>query len=206
MPNVPRVDAKQPSYASYRFEETEWSLIEKIHSVLEVCNLLVSMYTMFSHFQESGKIQQQFSSDASPLVWKVLPMIEEFMQNWTETSLKPDYKILHPAIQSGLQTMGKYFGVATRSSAQILNLCKSMIISHLHIITLLFTDLNPLAKRDYFEIYWKDEGKEHANKVIDDVVRNYFTHLSAFSGVIIGYSSTDISQPLTRSTQGQCLH
>lgn len=61
------------------------------------------------------------------MVWKVLPMIEEFMQNWEETSAKPDYKVLKSAIQTGLQTMGKYFGVATRSSAQIMNLCTSFI-------------------------------------------------------------------------------
>lgn len=61
------------------------------------------------------------------MVWKVLPMIEEFMQNWEETSAKPEYKVLHSAIQTGLQTMGKYFGMATRSSAQIMNLCKSFI-------------------------------------------------------------------------------
>lgn len=37
VPNVPRVDAGQPLYASYRFVEEEWILIHKIYNVLEVC-------------------------------------------------------------------------------------------------------------------------------------------------------------------------
>lgn len=36
VPNVPRVDAGQPLYASYRFIEEEWILIHKIYNVLEV--------------------------------------------------------------------------------------------------------------------------------------------------------------------------
>lgn len=54
-------------------------------------------------------------------------MIEEFMQNWTDLANKPDYDILSLPIQSGVKTMGKYFGMATRSSAQIMNLCELRI-------------------------------------------------------------------------------
>lgn len=75
-------------------------------------------------------MQQQFSSETSPTVWKVLPVIENFMQEWQDLAADNNYAALAPAINSGLKTTEKYFGKAMQSSAQIMNLCTCM---HLHL-------------------------------------------------------------------------
>ena len=77
--------------------------------------------------QESGKAHKQFSSETEPTVWKTLPVIENFIQHWEDLASQPKYATLQPAIQAGLQTVYKYFGKVTRSSAQIIDLCECNI-------------------------------------------------------------------------------
>lgn len=69
-------------------------------------------------------MHSQFSSETVHAAWKVLPAMESFIQSWRDLAKKDDFAPLEPAITHGLQTAEKYFGVATRSSAQIMNLCK----------------------------------------------------------------------------------
>lgn len=73
--------------------------------------------------QEPGKVHKEFSSETVPVVWKVLPAIEGFIQTWSEMASDDEYSMLKPAILHGLETAEKYFGMASRSSAQIMSLC-----------------------------------------------------------------------------------
>ena len=69
-------------------------------------------------------MQQEFSSETTSVVWKVLPAVEIFIQSWYDLSEKDEYQQLRHPLSRGLKTAEKYFGMATRSSAQIMNLCE----------------------------------------------------------------------------------
>lgn len=94
------------------------------------------------------------------------------MQRWEELSQKPEYSVLHSAIKSGIQTTEKYFGKATRSSAQIMNLCTCLCHCILKLLNKVLV-LNPAAKQDYFTLYWSEDGCKHADEVITKVVCSF---------------------------------
>lgn len=92
------------------------------------------------------------------------------MQQWDELLQKPEYSVLHSAIKNGIEMTEKYFGKATQSSVQIMNLCKcaNQCLKLFANVTLV---LNPAAKHDYFMLYWSEDGRKHAEDIITKVVR-----------------------------------
>lgn len=115
-------------------------------------------------------MQQQFSSERRPTVWKILPAFEQFLDRWRAFGLDKSFAALHPAIEVGLKTFEKYYEKANKSSAQIIKLCKSLCRCIISIGCSYSLDLNPSSKEEYFAAFWTTEGQEHACKTMNDVV------------------------------------
>lgn len=103
VPNVPR---GQQRYRSYQFEEDEWVLIDRIHTILT----------------EATALQKQFSSETQPTVWKLIVGFEEFIGKWKDFTNNDDFRALRPALEAGLEKIEKYYEKAVRSPASIVSI------------------------------------------------------------------------------------
>ena len=68
-------------------------------------------------------MQQIFSSETVPTVWRVLPAFEALIKTWKEYAEMKDYKILHVGIKNGIKTFEKYFDWVVESLAEIVSIC-----------------------------------------------------------------------------------
>jgi hypothetical protein len=89
------------------------------------------------------EIQQQFSGELHPTVWKILPVFEVLIDRWQEMSHKGDYSNLQSALQKGIDSLTKYYNKANISAAQVVSLY-----------------LNPCTKDEYFRQCWTSQGQE----------------------------------------------
>ncbi|KAL5476481.1 hypothetical protein ACEPAI_3338 [Sanghuangporus weigelae] len=143
-PDVPQVSRGQPRYDSFKFSELEWTLLGRILAVLKVAN----------------SIQQVFSSETAPTVFRVLPAFEDFRDELGKLKQKPDFRSLVPAVDAALKTIDKYHGKAMRSSAQVVCIY-----------------LNPCFKDEFF----KETGTvdEEAERTMYRVYDKYEAELQA---------------------------
>ena len=56
-------------------------------------------------------MQQMFSSETVPMVWRVLPTLEGIIDKWNAFAENKEYKILHYTIKNGVKTLEKYFNL-----------------------------------------------------------------------------------------------
>lgn len=53
--------------------------------------------------------------------------------------------------------------------------------------------LNPVAKRDYFRLYWSDEGFKHADEVVNKIVRIHYCVLATLTLTTFSLTSTRLN-------------
>ena len=70
-------------------------------------------------------MNDRFSSETEPTVWKVLPILEAFIGQWREKASNPRYKDIKNAINAGLNTLYKYYNKTDASPVYIVSLCMS---------------------------------------------------------------------------------
>jgi hypothetical protein len=72
--------------------------------------------------QDSNRIQQAFSAEKVPTLWRVLPTIEELQTAWEAKRDKPAFAKYHDAIKDGLEKINKYYSRFDEKPAFILAL------------------------------------------------------------------------------------
>jgi regulator of sigma D len=105
---VPNVDAKQPKYRSYKFTDTEWQMLVLIKKVLQV----------------AADIQEEFSAEYYPTVWRIFPLYEQFLAKWRQYANDPDMSEFWPALEAAIESVQKYYNKSDNSPVNIVSLCK----------------------------------------------------------------------------------
>src|SRR5580658_4880525 len=59
--------------------------------------------------QDSNRIQQSFSAEKEPTLWRALPTIEELQTAWEAKRDKPAFAKYRDAINDGLEKINKYY-------------------------------------------------------------------------------------------------
>ena len=59
--------------------------------------------------QDSNRIQQYFSSEKEPTLWRALPALEELQTAWETKRDDQQYALYEDALSSGLQKLKKYY-------------------------------------------------------------------------------------------------
>ena len=77
------------------------------------------MYT-----QDSNAIQQAFSSDTLPTLWRVLPLIEDLLTAWEKKAVTARFTLLHEALEEAIEKLKKYYCKFDNIPAILLALCK----------------------------------------------------------------------------------
>ncbi|KAJ8583126.1 hypothetical protein M405DRAFT_687773, partial [Rhizopogon salebrosus TDB-379] len=84
---------KKIPWSAFTFKSADW---ERINDTREI-------------IADANDIQQYFSSEKQPTLWRAIPAIEELQTAWGMKHNLPKYKIYKDAIQEGLDKLGKYY-------------------------------------------------------------------------------------------------
>ena len=72
----------------------------------------------------ASQVQQSFSAETNPCMWKVLPAFKEFIADWKHKHSQVSYSHFHHVLDAGLNTLAKYYNNTGTSTIFIVNLCK----------------------------------------------------------------------------------
>ena len=82
--------------------------------------------TLFNEeHQDSNRIQQTFSSEKEPTLWRALPALEELQTAWETKRDNPKYVLYKNALVDGLGKIGKYYSHLDEKPSTVLALGKS---------------------------------------------------------------------------------
>jgi hypothetical protein len=87
--------------------------------VKEACEILV----------DSNRIQQTFSAEKRPTLWRALPAIEELQTAWEAKRDNPRFAKYKTAIKDGLTKLNKYYSRFDEKPSYILALGMSFLIT-----------------------------------------------------------------------------
>jgi hypothetical protein len=76
--------------------------------------------------QDSNQIQQTFSAEKRPTLWRALPAIEELQTAWENKRDNPKYATYQTAINDGLAKLNKYYSRFDEKPAYVLALGMSL--------------------------------------------------------------------------------
>lgn len=123
-----RVFKKIP-WSAFKIAEMDWVRVLDVKSILE----------------DSNRIQQYFSSERQPTLWRALPAIEELQTAWEAKRDDPQYTIYKDAINDGLAKLNKYYSRFDEKPSYVLALI-----------------LHPYYKLSYIAHAWGGAEEEEA--------------------------------------------
>jgi hypothetical protein len=145
---------KKIPWSAFRISEMDWTRVLDATSILE----------------DSNRIQQYFSSERQPTLWRALPAIEELQTAWELKRDDPHYALYKDAINNGLAKLNKYYSRFDEKPAYVLALV-----------------LHPYYKLNYIQHAWGGEAERdeeiaagnwdaknwqvEARKVLENMVR-----------------------------------
>jgi hypothetical protein len=75
-------------------------------------------------YQDSNRIQQYFSSEKQPTLWRALPALEELQTAWEKKRDSQRYSLYKEALTKGLDKLEKYYSRLDEKPSFILGLGK----------------------------------------------------------------------------------
>jgi hypothetical protein len=92
--------------------EVDWERVK------EACDILA----------DSSRIQQTFSAEKCPTLWRALPAIEELQTAWEAKRDNPRFATYQTAIEDGLAKLNKYYSRFDEKPSYILTLGMSIFL------------------------------------------------------------------------------
>ena len=147
--------------------------------------------------QDSNRIQQYFSSETQPTLWRALPALEELQTAWEKKRDAPKYVLYKDALTNGLDKLRKYYSWLDEKPSFVLALgkiCSTMING---IFTSPFAVLHPYYKLAYIKALWggpEEQAAEIAEgnlnaKDWQDEARQIVEHTVSHSFTYTGFQS-----------------
>lgn len=114
--------------------------------------------------KDSNQIQQHFSSEKQPTLWRALPALEELQSTWEKKRDSPTFNLYKDALSDGLEKLKKYYFRLDEKPSFVLALGKFQHIYSTHfIIYLLYSVLHPYYKLDYIKVSWGGPAEKAAD-------------------------------------------
>ncbi|KAM6504300.1 hypothetical protein JOM56_001243, partial [Amanita muscaria] len=123
---------KRIKWSAFRLSERDWVHVNDAKVILE----------------DSNRIQQYFSADSNPTLWRALPALEELQTAWEEKRDDLHYAPYQNAIQDGLDKINKYYSRFDEKLAFVLAIV-----------------LHPYYKLDYIKVMWGGEEEQQAERL-----------------------------------------
>ena len=98
--------AKQIPWTTFSFKASDWERVNDIRTIVA----------------DANNIQQYFSHELRPTLWRAIPTFEELQTGWETKRDSPRYMLYKNAIDRGLSKIGKYYSKFDEKPAYILAL------------------------------------------------------------------------------------
>lgn len=102
--------------------------------------------------QNSNQIQQYFSSEKEPTLWRALPALEELQTAWEKKRNSRQYALYKDALTGGLEKLRKYYSRLDEKPSFVLSLGK--ILNLLTYNSNKIIVLHPYYKLTYIKLAW----------------------------------------------------
>jgi hypothetical protein len=104
--------------------------------------------------QDSNDIQQLFSSEQQPTLWRALPALEELQTAWEDKKKLERFALYEDAIDAGLSKLQKYYSRIDTKPVFVLALGAFLYFSEYSLSMSLIIVLHPYYKLDYIKLSW----------------------------------------------------
>ena len=86
--------------------------------------------------QETHQAQHSFSSEKTPTVWKMIPILEALQENWEIMRQMPKFEKVEHSITKGLEKLQKWYVATDQSDMSFICLGKQKlsILGNLHLL------------------------------------------------------------------------
>jgi hypothetical protein len=120
----------------------------KIHVSLSWYVHFYSIYLLILILpQDTNEIQQYFSSESQPTLWRTIPAFEELKMAWEWKHSMPKYELYKVAVQKGLDKVNKYYEKMDEKSVYMLALGE-----YLHIVFVLIRLMDIIVLHPYYKL------------------------------------------------------
>ncbi|KAH7903215.1 hypothetical protein BJ138DRAFT_1020984 [Hygrophoropsis aurantiaca] len=93
-------------WTAFTLKEADWERPNETHVIIS----------------DANNIQQYFSADKHPTLWRAIPVLEELQTAWEAKHADSQYELYKPAVQAGLDKISKYYQKLDEKSVYILAL------------------------------------------------------------------------------------
>ncbi|KAG6823929.1 hypothetical protein H0H92_008583 [Tricholoma furcatifolium] len=83
----------------------------------------VRVVDMKEILEDANNIQQVFSSEKEPTLWRALPALEKLLSAWEKKRDKPRFSLYEDALTAGIEKIVKYYLLLDERPAFVLALC-----------------------------------------------------------------------------------
>jgi len=112
----------------------DWECVVDVATILAVRPQRIScpVQSLIAE-QDANNIQQYFSAEKGPTLWRVLPALERLQTAWEKKRDSLRYAIYCDAINDGLEKLNKYYSHFDEKPAYVLalSMCYCYIICYL---------------------------------------------------------------------------
>ena len=118
--------------------------------------------------KDSNDIQQLFSLEQLPTLWRTLPALEELQTEWEKKRDSARFALYKNAIKDGLGKLQKYYSRMDSKPSFVLALGLFLLSKYYQLIFYLKAVLHPYYKLDYIKLKWggakeQEEERERGN-------------------------------------------
>jgi hypothetical protein len=101
---------KHIPWTAFSMSEAEWARAKEVADILAVSSGRSGWRQYLIGLpQDSNRIQQYFSAEKQPTLWRALPAIEELQTAWETKRTKQSFALYHDALEDGLNKIKKYY-------------------------------------------------------------------------------------------------
>jgi hypothetical protein len=100
---------KKIPWSAFSLSERDWERVADVRDLLKVSLAILHNEELTMYLQDSNDIQQLFSTEEHPTLWRALPALEELQTAWEEKRTSVRYILLRSAIDAGLAKLRKYY-------------------------------------------------------------------------------------------------
>jgi hypothetical protein len=101
---------KHIPWSAFKLTDFDWIRVVDARDILGVRNIFLTKFYLFIYFlQDSNRIQQCFSSEKEPTLWRALPALEDLQTAWETKHANDKYLLYKAALSAGLDKLKKYY-------------------------------------------------------------------------------------------------
>lgn len=119
---------KHIPWSAFKLTDFDWIRVLDVRDILgvHIINLFINkLIHSFIFLQDSNRIQQHFSSEKEPTLWRALPALEELQTTWENRRDNIKYILYKGALSAGLDKLRKYYFRLDEKPSFVLGLGKS---------------------------------------------------------------------------------